>query len=162
ERGRYLGLLGAVYIVAAVGGPLLGGLAVDHLTWRWIFGLYPPLAVVALVVVARTLRLPVPQRRRPFDVLGAALLSIAVTGLVLPLRTFRTRAVAIPTAISLIIGFALFGTISYLPAFLQVARGASATQAGLVVTALMAGVLITTTVSGRMITRTGRYKAFPV
>jgi EmrB/QacA subfamily drug resistance transporter len=197
ERGRYLGLLGAVYIVAAVGGPLLGGLAVDHLTWRWIFGLYPPLAVVALVVVARTLRLPVPQRRRPFDVLGAALLSIAVTGLVLlgsglggrtapiaavtalaaagwlvtarraadpvlPLRIFRTRAVAIPTAISLIIGFALFGTISYLPAFLQVARGASATQAGLVVTALMAGVLITTTVSGRMITRTGRYKAFPV
>src|SRR5919107_5998111 len=39
ERGRYLGLLGGVYVVAAVGGPLLGGLAVDHLTWRWIFAL---------------------------------------------------------------------------------------------------------------------------
>src|SRR5690606_21448036 len=51
---------------------------------------------------------------------------------------------------------------SYLPAYLQVADGASATEAGLVVTALMAGVLVTTTVSGRIITRTGRYKAFPV
>jgi EmrB/QacA subfamily drug resistance transporter len=197
ERGRYLGLLGSVYVVAAVGGPLLGGLAVDHLTWRWIFALYPPLGLVALVVVARTLRLPTPRERPPFDVLGALLLSLTVTGVVLlssgpggltpvvaaatvlaaagwlvtarraadpvlPLRLFRTRSIAIPTAVSVLIGFALFGTISYLPAFLQVARGASATQAGLVVTALMAGVLVTTTVSGRIITRTGRYKAFPI
>jgi EmrB/QacA subfamily drug resistance transporter len=197
ERGRYLGLLGAVYVVAAVGGPLLGGLAVDHLTWRWIFALYPPLGLIALVVVARTLRLPRPQERSPFDVLGAVLLALTVTGVVLlgggagalaplvavatvlaaagwlatarraadpvlPLRLFRSRSIAIPTAVSLLIGFALFGTISYLPAFLQVARGVSATQAGLVVTALMAGVLVTTTVSGRIITRTGRYKAFPI
>ena len=197
ERGRYLGLLGGVYVVAAVGGPLLGGLAVDHLTWRWIFALYPPLGLVALVVVARTLRLPAPRERPPFDALGAVLLSLAVTGIVLlgsgpgsltplvavatglaaagwlatarraadpvlPLRLFRTRSIAIPTAVSLLVGFALFGTISYLPAFLQVARGASATQGGLVVTVLMAGVLLTTTVSGRIITRTGRYKAFPV
>jgi EmrB/QacA subfamily drug resistance transporter len=197
ERGRYLGMLGAVYVVAAVGGPLLGGLAVDHLTWRWIFALYPPLGLVALVVVARTLRLPTPRERPPFDVLGALLLSLTVTGVVLlssgpggltpvlaaatalaatgwlltarraadpvlPLRLFRTRSIAIPTAVSVLIGFALFGTISYLPAFLQVARGSSATQAGFVVTALMAGVLVTTTVSGRIITRTGRYKAFPI
>jgi EmrB/QacA subfamily drug resistance transporter len=197
ERGRYLGLLGSVYVVAAVGGPLLGGLAVDHLTWRWIFALYPPLGLVALVVVARTLRLPTPRERPPFDVLGALLLSLTVTGVVLvssglggltplvaaatalaalgwllsarraadpvlPLRLFRTRSIAIPTAVSVLIGFALFGTISYLPAFLQVARGASATQAGLVITALMAGVIVTTTVSGRIITRTGHYKAFPI
>ena len=197
ERGRYLGLLGAVYVVAAVGGPLLGGLAVDHLTWRWIFALYPPLGLVALVVVARTLRLPPPAERPPFDLLGAVLLALTVTGVVLlgsglgprtplvavatvltaagwlatarraadpvlPLRLFRTRSIAIPTAVSALIGFALFGTISYLPAFLQVAMAVSATQAGLVVTALMAGVLLATTVSGRIITRTGRYKAFPV
>ncbi len=197
ERGRYLGLLGGVYVVAAVGGPLLGGLAVDHLTWRWIFALYPPLGLVALVVVARTLRLPAPRTRAPFDVLGTLLLSLTVTGVVLvssglgrvtplvaaatvlvaagwlvtarraadpvlPLRLFRTRSIAIPTAVSVLVGFALFGTISYLPAFLQVAQGASATRAGLVVTALMAGVIVTTTVSGRVITRTGRYKAFPV
>ncbi|MHA6617089.1 MFS transporter [Pseudonocardia sp. DLS-67] len=197
ERGRYLGLLGGVYVVAAVGGPLLGGLAVDHLTWRWIFALYPPLGLVALIVVARTLRLPTPRERPPFDVLGTVTLSLTVTGVVLlssgpgrltplvaaatvlaaagwlatasraadpvlPLRLFRTRSIAIPTAVSVLIGFALFGTVSYLPAYLQVAGGASATQAGLVVTALMAGVLVTTTASGRIITRTGRYKAFPI
>jgi EmrB/QacA subfamily drug resistance transporter len=197
ERGRFLGLLGGVYVLAAVGGPLLGGLAVDHLTWRWLFALYPPLGLVALVVVARTLRLPAPRERPPFDVLGAVLLSLTVAGMVLvssglggltplvaaatalaavgwlgtarrasdpvlPLRLFRTRSIAIPTAVSVLIGFALFGTISYLPAFMQVARGASATQAGLVITALMAGVIVTTTVSGRVITRTGRYKPFPI
>jgi EmrB/QacA subfamily drug resistance transporter len=196
ERGRHLGLLGAVYVVAAVGGPLLGGLAVDHLTWRWIFALYPPLGLVAIVVVSRTLHLPVPAHRPPLDVAGAVLLSATVTGLVLlcsgvgaagwvaaatalcaagwlvtarnaadpvlPLRLFRIRTIAIATAISVLIGFALFGTISYLPTFLQVARGASATQAGLVVTALMAGVIVTSTLSGRIITRTGRYKVFPI
>jgi EmrB/QacA subfamily drug resistance transporter len=196
ERGRYLGLLGGVYVVAAVGGPLLGGIAVDHLTWRWIFALYPPLGLVAMVVVARTLHLPAPPRRPPLDVTGALLLSATVAGVVLlssgvgapgwlaaataaaaggwwvsarraadpvlPLRLFRSRAIAIATAISVLIGFALFATISYLPTFLQVARGASATQGGLVVTALMAGVVVTTTLSGRVITRTGRYKAFPV
>ena len=197
ERGRYLGLLGGVYAVAAVGGPVLGGLAVDHLTWRWIFAIHPPLGVVALVVVIRTLHLPAPARRPPFDVLGALLLALTVTGVVLlgsgpgdlaplvgaatvlaaacwlltarraadpvlPLRLFRTRSIAIPTAISVLVGFALFGTVSYLPAFLQVARGISATQAALVVTVLMVGVLTATVASGRIITRTGHYKAFPV
>jgi predicted MFS family arabinose efflux permease len=81
-------------------------------------------------------------------------------GLSLPL--FRDRGFAIPVAISFLVGFALFGTLTYLPAYLQVALGLSASSAGLVVTALMAGVLITTVLSGRLITRTGRYKAYPV
>jgi EmrB/QacA subfamily drug resistance transporter len=203
ERGRYLGLLGAVFVLAAVGGPLVGGLAVDHLTWRWIFALYPPLGLVALIVVARTLHLPPPTQRPPFDRLGAVTLSIAVLGIVLfsstvqagpwpawlapaaatasavaliawtwtartaadpvlPLRLFRERTFAIPASISFLVGFALFGTISYLPAFLQIARGTTATEAGLVVTVLMAGVIATVASSGRAISRTGRYKSFPV
>ena len=209
ERGRYLGLLGIVYVLAAVGGPLLGGLAVDQLTWRWIFALYPPLGLVTIVTVVRTLRLPAPDGagrpdRAPLDVLGGLALTAAAVGVVLlssvagqpgrwpgwvapvlavataaavvawvasarsaadpvlPTRLFRDRAFAISAAISFLVGFALFGTIGYLPAFLQVARGASATQAGLVVTVLMAGVIVAMTVSGRAISRTGRYKAFPV
>ncbi|HWI01353.1 MAG TPA: MFS transporter, partial [Propionibacteriaceae bacterium] len=67
ERGRYLGLLSGVYIFAAVGGPLLGGLVIDHLGWRWIFAGYPPLGLLAFVLVWRTLRLPVPQVRPPID-----------------------------------------------------------------------------------------------
>jgi predicted MFS family arabinose efflux permease len=81
---------------------------------------------------------------------------------ILPLRLFRDRGFAIPVAISFLVGFALFGTLTYLPAYLQVAHGLSASRAGLVVTALMAGILTTTVLSGRLITRTGRYKAYPV
>lgn len=194
ERGRYLGLIGAAYVVAAVGGPVLGGLLVEGPGWRWIFVLYPPLGVAAFVVLAITLRLPRPTGRAPIDYRGALALAAAVVGVVLlgqtrqpgwlalavpatiawlvstryaadpilPPRLFRERAFAIPVAISFLVGFALFGTLSYLPTYLQVALGTSATDAGLVVTALMAGVLCTTVVSGRLITRTGRYKGYPI
>jgi predicted MFS family arabinose efflux permease len=64
--------------------------------------------------------------------------------------------------VSFLIGFALFGVITYLPSFLQVTSGLTATEAGLVLTALLAGVLISTVGSGRLITRTGRYKPYPV
>ena len=83
ERGRYLGLLSGVYVLAAVGGPLLGGLVVDHLSWRWIFAGYLPLGLLALIMVRRTLRLPVPQVRPPIDYAGAILLAIAVLSIVL-------------------------------------------------------------------------------
>jgi EmrB/QacA subfamily drug resistance transporter len=204
ERGRYLGLLSSVYILAAVGGPSLGGLIVDHLSWRWIFVGYLPLGVLALIMVRRTLRLPVPQARPPIDYAGAILLAIAVLSVVLlpsivgrvgqapawavpaliivaiaataawlltarratdpilPLRLFRDRSFAIPTAISFLIGFALFGTVSYLPSYLQIATGASSTRAGLVVSCLMAGVIITLIISGQLISRTGRYRIFPI
>ncbi|MQA06226.1 MAG: MFS transporter [Streptosporangiales bacterium] len=81
---------------------------------------------------------------------------------IVPLHLFRDRAFAIPVAVSFLLGFALFGAVSYVPAFLQIALGTSATTAGLLVTALMAGVLVTMTGSGRLITRYGKYKPFPV
>ncbi|MEV4100176.1 MFS transporter [Nonomuraea sp. NPDC049649] len=194
ERGRYLGLIGAAYVVAAVGGPLAGGFLIDSAGWRWIFAIYPPLGLLAFAVLTATLKLPRPVSRAPVDVAGAVTLGLAVVGVVmlgqtrhpaflgltvlaagawlvtarraadpiLPLRLFRDRAFAIPVAVSLLIGFALFGTVSYIPAYLQIAHGASATSAGLLVTALMAGVLTTTITSGRLITKTGRYKGYPV
>jgi Na+/melibiose symporter-like transporter len=81
---------------------------------------------------------------------------------VLPLRLFRDRAFWIPGAVSFLIGFALFGAIGFLPAFLQVAVGTSATRAGLTVTSLMLGVILTMSLSGSLITRTGRYRLYPV
>jgi Major Facilitator Superfamily len=83
ERGRYLGYIGAAYVVAAVGGPVLGGLIVEGLGWRWIFALYPPLGAVAFTLLALTLRLPRPPERPPIDYAGALTLAAAVIGVVL-------------------------------------------------------------------------------
>lgn len=81
---------------------------------------------------------------------------------ILPLRLFRNTTFALSSAASVIVGAAMFGGIVFLPLYLQLVTGASATNAGLLLTPLMAGILVTSIVAGRVITRTGRYKAFPV
>jgi len=84
ERGRYNGYLGAVMAVATVGGPLLGGLIVDTawLGWRWCFFIGAPIAVIALVVLQKTLNLAVVRRdRAKVDYLGAALIAAGVSTL---------------------------------------------------------------------------------
>ncbi len=85
ERGRYSGLLGGVMAVATVGGPLIGGLLVDTswLGWRWCFYVGVPFAVVALVLLQRTLHLPVTRRRVRIDYTGAAFLTAGVSGLLI-------------------------------------------------------------------------------
>jgi EmrB/QacA subfamily drug resistance transporter len=85
ERGRYSGLLGGVMAVATVGGPLLGGLLVDTswLGWRWCFFVGVPFAAVALVLLQRTLHLPVTKRAVHIDYLGAAFLTAGVSALLI-------------------------------------------------------------------------------
>lgn len=81
ERGRYSGYLGAVFAVATVGGPLLGGVITDTswLGWRWCFYVGVPFAIIALIVLQRTLHLPVVRRNVKVDWLGAFLISGAVS-----------------------------------------------------------------------------------
>ena len=82
ERGRYNGYLGAVMAVATVGGPLLGGLIVDTswLGWRWCFFIGVPIAVIALIVLQKTLHLAVIRRDRvKVDYLGATLIALGVS-----------------------------------------------------------------------------------
>lgn len=81
ERGRYSGYLGAVFAVGTVGGPLLGGVITDTswLGWRWCFYVGVPFAVIALIVLQRTLHLPVVRRDVKVDWLGAFLISGAVS-----------------------------------------------------------------------------------
>ncbi|MGA4840926.1 MFS transporter [Streptomyces sp. G45] len=81
ERGRYSGYLGATFAVATVGGPLLGGVITDTswLGWRWCFYVGVPFAVIALIVLQKTLRLPVVKRDVKVDWAGALLITAAVS-----------------------------------------------------------------------------------
>ena len=81
---------------------------------------------------------------------------------VIPPRLFANRTFNVASGVSFIIGFAMFGSIIYLPLFLQLVSGASATNSGLLMLPLMAGLLVASIASGQAISRTGRYKAFPI
>ncbi|MEU9073141.1 MDR family MFS transporter [Kitasatospora sp. NPDC004745] len=81
ERGRYSGYFGAVFALATIGGPLIGGVIVDTswLGWRWCFYVGIPFAIAAILVVQRTLKLPVVRRKVRIDYLGALVITAAVS-----------------------------------------------------------------------------------
>ncbi|WP_438827365.1 MDR family MFS transporter [Streptomyces otsuchiensis] len=83
ERGRYQGMFASIMAVAMIGGPLLGGAITDHLGWRWAFYINVPLGAVALAMVATVLHLPKRRSTARIDYVGAVLLVVSITSLVL-------------------------------------------------------------------------------
>ena len=83
ERGRYMGLIGSVFAIASVAGPLLGGFLVTNLSWRWVFYVNLPVGILAVLIVSTRLHLHTPHTRHRIDYLGAALLSGGVGALIL-------------------------------------------------------------------------------
>ncbi|HMJ19799.1 MAG TPA: MFS transporter [Gemmatimonadaceae bacterium] len=81
---------------------------------------------------------------------------------VLPLHLFRQQTFVISSMVGLIVGFALFGSVTYFPLYLQVVKGVTPTGSGMQMVPMMGGMLVTSILSGQLISRTGRYKIFPV
>ena len=204
DRGRYSGLMGGVFGISTVIGPLLGGFFVDNLSWRWIFYINVPIGVIAFGVIAAVFSARTSRTRHDIDYAGIALLAAGLSAIVLvttlggqtyawrsaqiaglavasvvlilafiaaesraaepvlPLHLFRNRVFAVSSAVGFVVGVALFGSVTYLPLFLQLVKGSTPTISGLEMLPLMAGVLISSVGSGAVITRTGRYKVFPI
>ncbi|MFJ9826366.1 DHA2 family efflux MFS transporter permease subunit [Streptomyces sp. NPDC101160] len=101
-------------------------------------------------------------------VLGAVLLGCFVlverraAEPVLPLKLFRIRTFGLVAVISFVVGFAMFGTMTYLPTFLQVVQGVSPTMSGVHMLPMVVGILLTSNASGQIVSRTGRWKVFPI
>ncbi|HEY1988013.1 MAG TPA: MDR family MFS transporter, partial [Acidimicrobiales bacterium] len=204
QRGKYQGLFGAVFGLAFVVGPLLGGTITTNLSWRWIFYINLPIGAISLLVLGAGL----PKMRRGtdhrIDYLGTAVLAAGLSALVLfvslggtsfrwvspeilglaaaavvligvfvyvelhvgepvlPMRLFKNSVFSTTSLVALLLGFAMFGSITYLPLYFQVVKGATPTGSGLQLLPMMAGLLIASIGSGRIISRTGKYRVYPI
>jgi EmrB/QacA subfamily drug resistance transporter len=204
ERGRYSGIFMGMFGVTTVIGPLIGGIFVDSVGWRWIFYINIPIGLIALVVTAVALPGALSRVHRVIDYLGSALLALSATALVLfaslggttypwtspfiigmgvggvvlavafllaerravdpviPLSLFSNSVFNAVSAIGFVIGFAMFGALTFLPLFLQEVKGVSAIQSGVRLFPMMAGLFVASVGSGLLVSRWGRYKVFPV
>ncbi|SDS43660.1 DHA2 family efflux MFS transporter permease subunit [Microlunatus soli] len=205
QRGRYMGVMGAVFGLSSVVGPLLGGWFTESLSWRVGFWLNIPLGAVAILSALFFLKLPKHDQQRPtIDVWGILTMAVAVSSLILatswggntydwdsvqiiglfgltavfgalfvlaehrakepiiPLHLFKQRNFNLTTVAGLIIAIAMFGAIGYMPTYLQMSTGVSATVSGLMLIPMVAGLLITSIISGQIVSRTGRYKWAPI
>ncbi len=241
ERGKYMGLMGSVFLVAMVVGPLLGGLIVENLhigdvaPWRWIFYINLPIGIPALFITGIVLRLPFNKQPQKVDYLGFALMALGASALILgliwagqpaswdhaynlrwlpgvgdaaplgapapteglavflgdwlvaillasgvallglfvvsqtkvkqpllPLRLFKARNYWLGSVVSFVVGAAMFGAFVFLPTYLQISTGVSATNSGLLMLPLMFGMFPFMTVSGNLVSKTGKYKVWPL
>ncbi|PPG10915.1 MULTISPECIES: MDR family MFS transporter [unclassified Rathayibacter] len=205
ERGKYAGLFGGVMAIGTVGGPLLGGVVTDAFGWRWNFFIAMPVAIVAIVLLQMTLRLPAhPKRKVRIDYLGAVLIAGGVSLLliwvslagknfdwaswetavmvggavvlliaaviteltvaepIIPMGMFKNRTFSLAVVASISVGVSMFGVAVFLAQYMQLARGATPTQSGLLTIPMMAGLLIASTIFGGIISRTGKWKAIMI
>ena len=205
DRGRYMGLFGAIMAVGTIGGPLIGGLLTDSIGWRWNFFVGVPVAILAIILLQLTLRLPKrPKGKVKIDYLGAVLIAGGVSLLliwvsmagtqfdwwswttawmvgasvlmlvaavitellvkepIIPLSLFKNRTFTLAVIASISVGVAMFGTSVFLSQYMQLARGATPTESGLLTLPMIGGLLISSMVVGNLISRFGKWKPYMI
>jgi EmrB/QacA subfamily drug resistance transporter len=204
ERGQYMGYMMAAMMMAMIAGPLVGGYITQHWSWRWIFYINMPIGGAALAYLAVTLHLPRKRIEHKIDYLGALVIAIGSTAIILltswggsqyawgswpilmlavvsvaalgaffivehraaepmlPLHVFRNRNFSLASTMSLLLGVAMLGTLTFLPLYQQTVQHASPTGSGLLLIPLMLGSTATSLISGQVTSRTGRYKILPI
>ncbi len=188
--------MAAIMSLAMIAGPLAGGFITDHLDWRWAFYVNLPLGGVSLVWLWLKLDLPKKRTEHRIDWLGAIVLTVGITALVLltswggqshgypwgswqiiglgvlavvsfaffvpierrapepimPLHVFKDRNFSLISGVGFLLGFAMFGAISFLPLFQQLVQGATATNSGLLLLPMMAASMVVSLYVGKRIT----------
>ncbi len=205
ERGQWQGLIGGVFGIASIAGPLLGGYLTDSLSWRWIFYVNLPVGIVALLaLIAAMPSLGTRRDSRSVDYQGAAALiltliplllalslandtyswtSLQVVGLfafsavmlgvfllsqtrasdpILPIAMFKNPIFVVIASASFLTGMGMFGSILFIPLFVQGVSGSSATNSGLVLMPMMISSVISSALAGQLISRWSHYRIIAV
>lgn len=200
ERGKWQGLMGAVFGMSAVIGPFLGGWIVDNADWKWVFWVNLPIGVIAFLLIMRLFPKKTGKATGRVDYAGAVfvttflvplllafswggskyewgsgtiigLFAVAIVSLllfilaesraeqpVLPLALFKNSIFNVANLIGFFTGVAMFGSIMYIPLFVQGVVGTSATASGLVTMPMMISMVACSALSGQVTSRTGKYK----
>jgi len=204
ERGRWQGLIGAVFGLASIIGPLVGGFLTDNLSWRWVFYINLPVGILAFSVIMVTMPYIKPQGKSNVDYAGAGLLILGVVPLLLaftwagqeyawfslqiismfiiaavaltaffqverraaqpiiPLDLFKNPIFSLSVFIVFLTGIGFFGSMMFIPLFVQGVGGSSATASGMVLMPMMLANVVSSTLSGQALSRWGHYKLWSI
>ena len=203
-RGTYMAPMGAMFGIASILGPIVGGRLTDSVSWRWTFWINLPLGILAFIAVAIVLRLPTRPLTEKIDWWGLILMNagavaivlmatwggneyawsspviivLGVAGLIcwglfafvesraadpiLPWSILTNRTFVISTIVGMLAMGGMIGVMGYLPTYLQMVYGYSATASGLLLVPITLGMLSSSILSGVLVARNDRYKVYPV
>ena len=203
-RGTYMAPMGAMFGIASILGPIIGGWLTDSVSWRWTFWINLPLGVLAFAAIAVVLRLPSRRLTGSIDWWGLVLMDAGAVAIVmmatwggnqyawtspviiglgaagavcwglfalaqtraadpiLPWSILTNRTFIVATVVGMLAMGGMIGVMSYLPTYLQMVYGYSATASGLLLVPITIGMLVSSILSGVLVSRTDRYKIYPV
>ena len=203
-RGTYMAPMGAMFGIASILGPIIGGWLTDSVSWRWTFWINLPLGVLAFIAIFLVLRLPSSRLTSPIDWWGLAFMNAGAVAIVLmatwggnqyewtspviiglgtaglicwglfayvetraadpilPWSILTNRTFIVATVVGMLAMGGMIGVMSYLPTYLQMVYGYSATASGLLLVPITIGMLVSSILSGILVSRTDRYKIYPV